>query len=114
MAFAQEKRAATRLLAALEDGILSTGDTRPLAEEADPALIYLIFSWLRARYPASHSASDGVLGRVIALCSASSVVSRKARIGESDPIVEWFEEAYAYQEVDRDTFISLIVEKLEG
>jgi hypothetical protein len=114
MSFAHEKRAAARLLAALEDGNLSTDDTRPLAEEADPALIYLIFSWLRARYPASHSASDGVLGRVIALCNASSVVGRKAKKGESDPIVGWFEEAYSYQEVDRDTFVSLVVEKLEG
>ncbi len=114
MAFREEKRAATRLLAALEDGILSTEDTRPLAEEADPVLLYLVLSWLRARYPATHPASDGVLGRIVALMQQSPVATRNARLGEKDSFVTGFEEAYTYRELDRDTFVDVVVDKLEG
>lgn len=114
MAFDSEKRVAARLLAAVENGSLPIADTRPLYEEADPALVYFLFAWLRARYHSGHSASDGVLGRIVGLCSASSVIARKVRTGESDAIVSWFEETYEYRDLDRDTFIALIVEKLEG
>jgi hypothetical protein len=37
-----------------------------------------------------------------------------ARLGEKDPIVVWFEETYEYRDFDRNEFISMIVEKLEG
>lgn len=114
MSFLFEKRAAARLLDALENGTLSIEDTKPLAEEADPALIALIFGFLRARYHSGHSASDGVLGRLIALCQVSSKVARAARTGAQDPIVVWFEESYDYRELDREDFIDEVVEKLEG
>lgn len=114
MDFSYEKRVAERLLAAVEDGTLSTEDARPLYEEADPALVYLIFAWLRAKYPGSHPDSDGVLGRVVSLCSASTTVSKHVRSGEKDVIVEWFEETYEYRDLDRDSFLSLVVEKLES
>jgi hypothetical protein len=114
MAFDSEKRVAARLLAVVENGTLPIADTKPLMEEADPALVYLLFGWLRARYHSGHSASEGVLGRIVALCSSSSVIARKVRSGEQDAIVQWFEETYAYRDLDRDAFISLIVDKLEG
>ena len=112
--FSYEKRVAGRLLAAVEDGILSVEDAKPLFEAADPALVYLLIAWLRVRYPGSHPDSDGVLGRVVALCRASPKVAQHLREGEKDAIVEWFEETYEYREVDRDTFLSLVVEKLES
>ena len=114
MSFAPEIRAATHLLAVVENGSHSTTQMRLLYEDADPALIYLLFSWLRAHYPPSHSAYDGVIGRIAALCGSSSVVARKVREGERDGIVAWFEETYSYRELRRETFIPLIVEKLEG
>ncbi|MFT4622746.1 MAG: hypothetical protein ACI8PZ_001402 [Myxococcota bacterium] len=112
--FEQEQRHAARMLAALEDGILDTADTRSLYEAADPAMVYLFFAWLRVHYPGSHSASDGVLGRIVDLCEDSPKVARMAREGEHDVIVEWFEEAHDYRTLDRDAFVSLVVEKLEG
>ena len=114
MSFLYEKRAAARLLDALENGTLSADDTRPLAEEADPALVYLIFAFLRARYHSGHPASDGVLGRIVDLCSLSPAVARKAKAGERDAIVAWFEESYDYRDMDRDDFVDEVVEKLEG
>ena len=112
--FSYEKRVASRLLAAIEDGDLSIADAKPLYEEADPALVYLLIAWLRARYPSSHPDSDGVLGRVVALCQASPKVARHLRTGEKDAIVEWFEETYGYRDLDREAFIGCIVEKLES
>jgi len=112
--FSYEKRVAGRLLAALEDGALSIPDTKPLYEEADPALVYLLIAWLRAHYPSSHPDSDGVLGRVVGLCQASPKVARHLRTGEKDAIVEWFEETYGYRDLDRHAFIECIVEKLES
>ena len=114
MNFAHERRAASHLLSLIEDGSHSTAHMRPFYEEADPALVYFVFAWLRAHYHAAHPAAAGVLGRMVALVSDSSVVARKAREGERDAIVSWFEETYNYRDLDRDAFIALVVEKLEG
>ncbi len=114
MSFDYEKRNAARLLDAVENGSLSIEQTVPLLRDADPALIYLIFAWLRARYHAGHSAAEGVLGRIVGVCSANSTIARKARSGEKDPIVEWFEETYEYRDFERADFIALVVEKLES
>jgi hypothetical protein len=114
MSFDYEKRCAARILDAIENGSLPPDQTLPLLVDADPALIYMIFAWLRVRYHAGHSASDGVLGRIVHLCSESPKVARMARAGEKDPIVVWFEETHEYREFDRTDFISMIVEKLEG
>jgi hypothetical protein len=114
MAFDHEKRVASRLLGAIENGSLPPDQTLPLLRDADPVLVYLIFTWLRNRYHAGHSASDGVLGRIVHLCSESAAVAKMARTGGDDPIVTWFEDTYEYRDVDRDEFISMIVDKLEG
>ena len=114
MSFEHEKRLARDLLSALEDGRRDPYEIRHLYEAADPALVHLIFGWLRARYPASHSASDGVLGRMVTLLQESPTVARRAREGAKDPIVAWFEENYADGELDRDAFLDTVVEKLEG
>jgi hypothetical protein len=114
MSFDYEKRCATRLLDAIENGSLAADDTLPLFIGADPALVYMIFAWLRVRYHPGNSASDGVLGRIVRLCTESPKVAQMARLGEKDPIVVWFEETYEYRDFDRTEFISMIVEKLEG
>jgi hypothetical protein len=114
MSFDYEKRCAARLLSAIENGNLPPDQTLPLLNDADPALVYFIFAWLRVRYHAGHSASDGVLGRIVHLCQESPKVARMAQTGEKDPIVVWFEETHEYRDFDRTEFISMIVEKLEG
>lgn len=114
MSFDHEKRSAARLLDAIENGRLPTDQTLPLVKNADPALVYMIFAWLRVRYHPGHSSSEGVLGRIVELCTESPKVAQMARSGEKDAIVVWFEETYEYRDFDRVEFISMIVEKLEG
>lgn len=114
MAFAQEKRTARRLLAALEDGTLNATDTAHIVNDAEPVLVFFIFSWLRAWYPASHPASDAVLGRLGELCTSFPKAARMAKEGEADSMVQWFDEDYAYRDLRADEFITLIVEKLES
>lgn len=103
-----------RMLDALENATLSTEDTRPLYEEADPALVYLILGWLRARYGGGHSAAEGVLGRIVDLMQASPAVAARVREGEKDAIAQWFEETHEYRDFDRREFVDLVVEKLES
>jgi hypothetical protein len=112
MAFDREQREALHLLRAIEEGTTPVASVRHLVDEADPALLHLIFSWLRSRY-ANHPAAEGVLGRMVEL-SQSSSVSAKLREGKADPIVSWFEEEHGYRDFSAEDFISLVVEKLES
>lgn len=114
MAFEHEKRSARRLLGAIEDGTLATAQTWHLVSEADPTLVYFIFSWIRAWYPAHHPAADGVLGRLTDLLTRYPAAAKRAREGASDPLVAWFEDTYAYRDLRAAEFVDLIVEKLEG
>jgi hypothetical protein len=112
MAFEQAKRAAHRILAGVEEGTMSAADSRALVEEADPALVYFIFTWLRKRY-ADHVNADAVLGRLLAISDHPAVRS-KMKEGQEDAVVGWFEESYSYRDLGADEFIELIIEKLEG
>ena len=112
MALEQEQRAALRILEAIEDATTSTSDTVALVEDADPALIYLLFTWLRKRY-ADHVNSDAVVGRLVAVSGRGSV-AKKMKEGQADPVVQWFEESYSYRELGAKEFVELIVDKLEG
>ena len=114
MTFDTEKRAAARLLSAIDDGTLDASDTFYVLKDADPTLVYFIFSWLRASYPASHPASDAILGRLGELCTKFPEAARMASKGAADPLVEWFEDAYSYRDLSAHEFIDLVVEKLEG
>lgn len=112
MALEQEQRAALRILEAIEDGATSTTDTLALVEDADPALIYLLFTWLRKRY-ADHANSDAVIGRLVAVSGRGSV-AKKMKEGQADAVVQWFEESYSYRTLEAKEFVELIIEKLEG
>jgi len=114
MPFENEKREARALLAAIEDFGSSPAQTFRLIEDADPTLVHFVFSWLRAHYPSSHPSSDGVLGRLGALCTEHPAAARKARKGAEDPLVSWFDGAHSYRALDADAFVDLVVEKLEG
>jgi hypothetical protein len=112
MALEQEQRAALRILEGIEEGTMSATDSFALVEAADPALVYLLFTWLRKRY-ADHPNSDAVIGRVVAISSRGSV-PQMMKEGQADVVVQWFEESYSYRTLDKKEFIELIVEKLEG
>lgn len=114
MSFAREQREALHLLEGIESGSLNTSNASSLIDEADPALVYFIFTWLRARYGADHPAAEGVIGRLVELTSARNSVAAKMKEGQEDPVVAWFEEEHAYRDFDAREFIEVVVEKLEG
>ncbi|MEM7153344.1 MAG: hypothetical protein AAF799_10915 [Myxococcota bacterium] len=114
MAFEHEQTQALRILQGIEQGTLSTSQAYGLLVDADPALLHFIFTWLRAHYPPSHPASQGVVGRLVEICSTYPQIPRRVKEGASDPIVEWFEDAHRYRELQSQEFIALVIEKLEG
>jgi hypothetical protein len=112
MELEQEQRAALRILEGIEEGTLSPNDSFALVDDADPALVYLIFTWLRKRY-AEHVNADAVIGRLVAISTRGSVPA-KMKEGQADPVVRWFEETYSYKDLGSKEFIELVIEKLEG
>ena len=114
MEFAQEQREALRLLQGVENGTLSTVDAARLVEAADPALVYLLFTWLRKRYGGEHPAAEGVLGRLGELSEGYPSVKAQMQEGKADSIARWFEEEYEYRDFGAEDFVALVVEKLEG
>ncbi len=113
MAFDQQKREALHLLEGIENGTLGTSALGGLIDDADPALVYFIVTWLRSRYGGDHPAAEGVIGRLVELMSRASM-NAKMREGKADSLVEWFEDDYDYKDYPKSDFIDLIVEKLEG
>jgi hypothetical protein len=112
MAFEQEQRAALRILEGIEEGTMSASESHGIVEDADPALIYLIFTWLRKRY-ADHPNSDAVIGRLVEVSNRGAVPEQMKK-GHEDPVVRWFEDGHSYKDYGSREFIELIVEKLEG
>ncbi len=113
MAFERQQAAALRLLEGLEDGSMSAADSFSLVDEADAALVYLIFTWIRKRYE-KHPNADAVVARLLAVIQKSPSVSKKLKEGQQDPVVQWFEEEQSYQSLPKREFIECVVEKLEG
>lgn len=113
MSFQHEKQTALRMLEGIEQGTMTPAESYTLLDEADPTLVYFVFKWLRKRYK-DHPAADGVLGRVKEICNTYRAITRKAKSGEDDPVVEWFEGTYDYKDLAAAEFIDVIVEKLEG
>lgn len=113
MSFERQQAQALRILEGIEEGTMSAADSFALVEDADPTLIYLIFTYLRRRY-ADHPNADAVIGRLVAVVDKDPVVSKMMKEGQADPVVEWFEDEYTYTQFRPREFIELIVEKLEG
>ncbi|HEX4417081.1 MAG TPA: hypothetical protein VH165_04235 [Kofleriaceae bacterium] len=112
MALEQEQRAAMRILDSIEGGMMSANELFSLVDDADPALLYLIVTWLRKHY-ADHVNADAIGGRLVELSSKASIAV-KMKEGQADPVVQWFEENYSYRKLEKPEFIELIIEKLEG
>lgn len=113
MAFEHEKQTALRLLQGIELGTMTADESYRELSEADPTLVYFIFKWLRKRYR-EDPAAEGVLGRLADVCNSNRDITRRAKEGEDDPVVGWFEGSYQYKDLEGAEFIDLIVEKLEG
>ena len=113
MAFDNEIRAALHLVESIEDGRRDIWGTFQLIEGADPTLVYFVFTWLRTRY-ASDPAGDGVMARMVQVCQEYPATLRILKKGEADALVSWFEDTYEYREFNRDDFVALVVDKLEG
>jgi len=113
VAFEYERAAALRILQSIEGGIMSPADCFHLIDEADPTLVYFIFTWLRSRYRAD-AAAEGVVGRMVELCSAYPAVTRQVKAGQADSLVAWFEDEYSYRDFGAEAFVDLVVEKLES
>lgn len=113
MAFEYEKQSALRMLQGIEEGTMSAAESFDLLDEADPTLVYFMFKWLRKRYR-EHPAAQGVLGRLSEICNTYRAITRKAKAGEEDSLVGWFEGSYKYKDLEATEFIEIIVEKLEG
>ncbi|MEM7247305.1 MAG: hypothetical protein AAF533_18325 [Acidobacteriota bacterium] len=111
-----ERRAALRLLRALEQGGEPAADLAIIAQDIDPVLVHGIISFLRAVYPATDPAATGVLGRVVELTGASPEVIRRHEEGGRDPITEWFTSEHEYGQFRGrgDNVVDLLVEKLES
>jgi hypothetical protein len=114
MSFELEQRAALHLLQTIENGVAAPSEVARLIDEADPALVYLVLTWLRDRYSGDHPAAEGVIGRLVELSSKHASIKSKMREGQDDPISKWFEEVHSYRAFDAQQFIELIVEKLVG
>jgi len=114
MSFQQEEREALRLLQAIENGSLPVAQIRQLVEAADPALVYLVCTWLRQRYGGDHPAAEGVIGRLVELADGPGGVNEKMKEGKGDPVSLWFEEDHEYRELAAEEFIRLVVDKLES
>jgi hypothetical protein len=112
MAHARQQREALRILEGIEEGTTSAADSLALVEGGDPALIYLIVTWLRQKYM-DHPNSDAVIGRLLAI-SDRGEVAKKMKEGQADSIVQWFEDSYSYRELSSKEFIKVVVDKLEG
>lgn len=114
MEFEMEKRQAMHLLEGIENGAMSSTRLKSLIDDADPALVYLVVSWLRARYGADHPAAGGVIGRIVELTQGAGSMSKKMREGKADSISAWFEEEFSYKDYSSTEFIALVVDKLES
>ncbi len=113
MSFEHEKQSALRILEGIELGTMDSAETYSHLRDADATLIYFMFKWLRKRYR-EDEAAEGVLGRLADICNEYRDLTRRAKEGEADSVVGWFEGSYQYQDLTAAEFIDLVVEKLEG
>ena len=114
MAFDDEKRHALSLLRGIVSGELEPDQANAELEQADPTLVYFLLKYIKKHYHRDHDLYESATARLSELTAAHRHLTRRAKEGETDPVVEWFEGEHAYRDVDDETFVDLIIEKLEG
>jgi hypothetical protein len=114
LAFEDEKRDALAILTGIELGLMTPEQSFALLDQADPTLVHFILKWIKKHYHRDHEQADEVRGRLKEVLNGYRSLTRKAKEGESDAIVDWFEGTYKYRDLEAEEFIDLVVEKLEG
>ncbi len=112
--FEEEKRLAFAMLSGIELGLMDPEESYELMKDADSTLVYFIFKWLKKHYHRDHDDHEIIRRRVKSVTNQYRSLTRKAKSGEADPIVEWFEGTHKYRELSAEDFIDVIVDKLEG
>ena len=111
---ADEKREALAVLQGILTGEAMPEETIAALEEADPTLVYFIFKWIEKHYHRDHDDYELMKSRLSEIKNTARSLTRRAKDGEGDPVVEWFEGTYRYSELGPVDFIDLVIEKLEG
>ncbi|MCA9707618.1 MAG: hypothetical protein KDK70_17345 [Myxococcales bacterium] len=102
------------MLQGIELGLMTPDQSYRLLDDADPTLVHLIVKWLKKHYHRDHEQAEEVHRRLAEVLNTHRSLTRKAKEGESDPIVDWFEGTYKYRDLSAEEFIDVVVEKLEG
>ena len=114
MDFEAEKLEALTILLGIVQGTMSTQECFELLDPADPTLVYFILKYVKKHYHRDHDDYEIVRSRLSDLKNSYRSLTRKAKTGEEDPVVEWFEGTQRYSELPPEVFIDMIIDKLEG
>ncbi len=112
----QELRDALYFLEGVENGNLPLQTIAKAAEPCDPLIIYMVFRFLRERYPAHDAQATGVVERLVNLTTDYPELVKKAQTGERDPLKEWFDESYAMRQffANPEEMLKLVLEKIDS
>ena len=114
MEFEAEKLEALTILLGIVTGTMDTQECFELLDPADPTLVYFILKYIKKHWHRDHDDYDIVRARLKDLKNSYRSLTRKAKTGEEDPVVEWFEGTHRYDELSPEDFVDIIIEKLEG
>lgn len=114
MDFEAEKLEALTILLGIVQGTMSTQECFELLDPADPTLVYFLLKYTKKHYHREHDDFEIVRARLSELKNSYRSLTRKARSGEEDPVVEWFEGTHRYSELEPEAFVDIIIDKLEG
>ena len=112
--FVEEKKHAYAVLQGIAQGTAMADESFEHLKDAEPVFVYFIFRWLKKFYHKDHDDYEFVRANLGDVRNSYRQLTRMAKDGEDDPLVEWFEGHYRYRELDAVAFVDLIVEKLEG
>ena len=87
-----------------------------LADQIDSLIVFFIFKFLREKYGPGHPSSQGVMSRLLEFSSLYPEIVKKAQEGEQDPLREWFEDSFNFQDFysQPEKMINLLLEKIES
>ena len=112
--FAEEKAEAYSILTGIAYGTSTPDETFEVLKGQEPVFVYFVFRWLKKYFHKDHDDYEFVKANASDVKNTHRQLTRMAKDGEEDPLVEWFEGTYRYRELDAVAFIDLLIEKLEG
>ena len=109
-----EPLAVAKILKGIVEGTMTTQECFDLLDPADPTLVYFIFKYIKKHYHRDHDEFEVVRPRLKDIKNSHRSLTRKAKSGEDDPVVGWFEGSHRYSEMTPEDFVDVIIDKLEG